>query len=108
MDANNENNRPKRSSVWRIVAFAALMLVLAGVIGGFTAAITQSLVAAIIAGGVVVVLGALWVPRVLRDTPPPEHRPGERPGYEQFGPLGQPNTVGLGNVGGSSSTGANG
>lgn len=108
MDTKHENDRPVRSSAWRIVAFAALMLVLAGVIGGFTAAITQSLVAAIIAGAVVVVLGALWVPRVLRDTPAPERRPGERPGYEQFGPLGQPNTVGLGNVGGSSTTGANG
>lgn len=105
MDTNNENDRPMRSSVWRIVAFAAIMLVLAGIIGGFTAAITQSLVAAIIAGAVVVVLGALWVPRVRRDSPPPAYRRGERPGYEQFGPLGQPNTVGLGNAGGSSTSG---
>ncbi|WP_243231255.1 hypothetical protein [Microbacterium sp. CIAB417] len=105
MDTNNENDRPMRSSVWRIVAFAAIMLVLAGIICGFTAAITQSVVAAIITGAVVVVLGALWVPRVLRDSPPPEHRPGERPGYEQYGPLGQPNTVGLGNAGGSSTSG---
>jgi hypothetical protein len=108
MDTNHENDRPVRSSVWRVVAFAALMLLLAAVIAGFTAFLTRSPVAAIAAAAVVVVIGALWMPRVLRGTPAPEHRPGERPGYEQFGPLGQPNTVGLGNVGGSSSTGANG
>lgn len=108
MDTNHENDRTVRSSIWRVVAFAAVMLVLAALIAGFTAAITLNAVAAVVAGSVVVLIGALWVPRVLRGTPPPQHKPGERPGYEQFGPLGQPNTVGLGNVGGSSTTGANG